>query len=538
MSGSGPVEVYNQTNTLKYGTEYSVVGLTSSSVVAVVSAVPFSTPDEPIRITSTDCSLGGDQQKSALVTMTGVKLGGGRTFNVTVRKMEGSTLIGAEIILSGTLSGESSSTTLTHSVLIFGTTNPQLSFGTTYQMTKFGVDESVSVVDTDVTFAVPSEPSRIVRIEKRQMNKDRTQMIVLLEGRALVSRTGKLNVSDGSMIWESLSDVIVVDDTHCTAEFAVGEVETSNQLRFGEEYTLRGSWTESTGFHVEDGITLVVPFPPIIAHIEFIFSNTLHTTCFVKLTGTDLIVGSSLNGTLNDSLSFVAPITSETEALSTEKLIGWPTTLQHNSQYTLTSIDVMNEDDEIPSFDPLISNSTGSLPDDVVIFVGCGSSSESTLFCGDRTRPCSSIEDGWKIVEGVGIGSLSMSIVTLLILRLRILAHIEKSFSLQDMFSKPVLIQQTLSQFSVRNARLHRQARNHPQEEDDTEFLTTMLIDDDIGAESNTLGADDILTNPPVLTQKQLKKYQKWANRQECLHLDDQSSYIVSPSGIHFQVEG
>ncbi|KAK2949875.1 hypothetical protein BLNAU_15178 [Blattamonas nauphoetae] len=106
------------------------------------------------------------------------------------------------------------------------------------------------------------------------------------------------------------------------------------------------------------------------------------------------------------------------------------------------------------------------------------------------------------------------------------------------MFSKSVLIQQTLSQFSVRNARLHRQARNHPQEEDDTEFLTTMLIDDDIGAESNTLGADDILTNPPVLTQKQLKKYQKWANRQECLHLDDQSSYIVSPSGIHIQVEG
>ncbi|KAK2946521.1 hypothetical protein BLNAU_18563 [Blattamonas nauphoetae] len=404
------VEVYNQTNTLKYGTEYSVVGLTSSSVVAVVTASPFSTPAEPIRITSADCSLGGDQQKSALVTLTGVKLGGGRTFNVTVRKMEGSTLIGNEIVLSGTLSDGYSSTTHTHSVLIFGTTNPLLSFGTTYQMTKFKVDGSVSVVDTDIVFAVPSEPSRIVRIEKRQMNKDRTQMIVLLEGRALVSRTGKVNVSDGNITWESLSEVIVVDDTHCTAEFAVGDVETSNQLKFGEEYTLRGSWTESNGFHVEDGITLVVPFPPIITHIHFVFPNTLHTVCVVTLTGTDLMIGNSLKITLNDSLSFIATITSETEARSTEQLIGWPTTLQHNTEYTLTSIEAMNEDEGIPSFDPAISKTTGSLPDDVVIFVDCGSSSESSLFCGDRKRPCSSIEDGWKIVEGVGIGSLSMSI--------------------------------------------------------------------------------------------------------------------------------
>ncbi|KAK2954008.1 hypothetical protein BLNAU_11110 [Blattamonas nauphoetae] len=405
------VEVYNMTNTLKYGTEYSVVGMTSSSVVAVITASPFSTPSEPIRITSADCSLGGDQQKSTLVTLMGVKLGGGKAFNVTVRKMEGSTLIGVEIVLSGTLSGESSSTTHIHSVLIFGTTNPLLSFGLTYQMTKFEVDGSVSVVDTDVTFAVPSEPSRIVGVERRQLNKDRTQMIVWLKGRGLVSRTGKVSVTNGSVMWESLSDVIVVDDTHCTAAFAVGQEETSNQLKLGEEYTLRGSWTEWNGFHVEDGITLVVPFPPIITRIEFVFSNTLHTVCFVVLTGTDLIVGNSLKVTLNDSFSFIATIISETEAQSAELLIGFPTTLQHNTQYTLTSIDTMNEDDEIPSFDPAISISTGSLPDDVVIFVDCGSSSDSTLFCGDRTRPCTSIEDAWKIVEGVGIISLSMSII-------------------------------------------------------------------------------------------------------------------------------
>ncbi|KAK2955642.1 hypothetical protein BLNAU_9332 [Blattamonas nauphoetae] len=42
---------------------------------------------------------------------------------------------------------------------------------------------------------------------------------------------------------------------------------------------------------------------------------------------------------------------------------------------------------------------------------GIKSEACSSLFCGDRTRPCSSIEVGWKIVEGLGISSLSISII-------------------------------------------------------------------------------------------------------------------------------
>ncbi|KAK2945114.1 hypothetical protein BLNAU_19963 [Blattamonas nauphoetae] len=107
------VEVYKKTNTLKYGREYSIAGMKSSSVTAVVLASPFRTPSEPIRITSAECSLGGEQQKSAVVTLTGVKLGGGNAFNVTVQKMVESTLIGDGIVLSGILAIDSSSPTHT-----------------------------------------------------------------------------------------------------------------------------------------------------------------------------------------------------------------------------------------------------------------------------------------------------------------------------------------------------------------------------------------------------------------------------------------
>ncbi|KAK2948763.1 hypothetical protein BLNAU_16298 [Blattamonas nauphoetae] len=130
-----------------------------------------------------------------------------------------------------------------------------------------------------------------------------------------------------------------------------------------------------------------------------------------RLFRTGLTVGNALKITLNSSLSFIATVTSDTGAKSTELQIGWPTTLQHNTQYTLTSVEAMDEADGPTLFAPATSNTTGSLPDDVVIFIDSESSSESSLFCGDRTRPCTSIEDGWKIVEGIGILSLSLSIL-------------------------------------------------------------------------------------------------------------------------------
>ncbi|KAK2945988.1 hypothetical protein BLNAU_19064 [Blattamonas nauphoetae] len=293
----------------------------------------------------------------------------------------------------------------------------RLEWSTRYEVTRVmwlpkdeQTEEQVRLPNT-VTFTTPAEPPRIEACTSIQLNKDFTKMIVSLEGRGLLSRSGKLNLASESQKWESLSNVVALDDTHCTAEFAVGDDEDANQMKYGEEYKLGGSSIASNGICVEDEIAIKVPFPPKVTGMKFEFSNDLHTGCFVVLTGTDLIVPNSLNVTLNDSLSFIATVTSEIEAKSSEMPIGWATTLQHDMQYRITSMTAMNEDHTSPRLDSAISNTTGSLPDDVVIFIDSGSSSESPLFCGDRKRPCSSIEDGWKIVEDIGISSWSISII-------------------------------------------------------------------------------------------------------------------------------
>ncbi|KAK2948888.1 hypothetical protein BLNAU_16231 [Blattamonas nauphoetae] len=329
-SGSLRVEVYNTTDSLRYDSSYSVSSMTSSasSVVAVVSAQPFVTPGSPARIVKVESDLGGESEKSAIVKISGVSLVGEKTFTLSLARIISETeLSEVEVEISGTLSGDLSSTSHTLTVLIFDNRDSPLAYGCSYRVTDFKVPGMPSKVDEKVNFSVPDEPPRIASLSKRMLNKERTKMAIVMIGRALKSGLGKVGLLSEVGIIDSLNEVVVMNETHSTAEFAVGQEETSNRLKFGAEYTLLRS-----------------------------------ASCYVKLSGTDLVIGNALNVTLNNSLSFIATVTSEAEAKSVELQIGLPTTLQYNTKYTITSIEAMNEEDGVTFFDSAISHTTGSPP--------------------------------------------------------------------------------------------------------------------------------------------------------------------------------
>ncbi|KAK2949353.1 hypothetical protein BLNAU_15733 [Blattamonas nauphoetae] len=236
----------------------------------------------------------------------------------------------------------------------------QLEYGTEYKVLSFKRgDTTIHFEDSTTRIQTPKEPARILRIEKRQLNTDRTRMIVLMEGRALVARTGKVSLTNGSTSWESLSDVTIVNDTHSKAEFGVGEEETSNQLKYGETYTLKGSWTESSGFHVEDGIAVKVPFPPKITKMEIVLVERRRGSCFVRLTGTDLEQGTSCELTLNPIVTLHVTFTSTTEGRSNEVSIGANGIVKYSSTYTIASLEPTNAEDGSILFDPSLSFTTG-----------------------------------------------------------------------------------------------------------------------------------------------------------------------------------
>ncbi|KAK2944544.1 hypothetical protein BLNAU_20550 [Blattamonas nauphoetae] len=411
-SGSFRVEVYNKSDTIRYDSSYSVSSMRSSasSVVAVVSAPAFVTPGSPARIVEVESELGGESEKSAIVKISGISLVGGKTFTLTLSQIISENVFSEdEVEITGTLSGDLGSTSHTLTFLIFDNPDSPLTYGCSYRVTRFTVPGMPSKVNDKVNFSVPHEPSRIVSIESKKLNKDRTKMEVVMIGRALKSGLGKVGLLGEDGIIDSVNEVIVMNETHCTVDFLVGEEEGEGTVKFGEEYTLLRSASSANGFHVEP-ISVTVPFPPKVTKMDFSCSNSLNTTCRVSLTGTNLVVGSLVRVTLNSSLSFSASITTETEGLSEELRIGWSDSLQFDTKYTISSITALDGEGET-LFGDEVSDTTGLSPTELFIFSDSGSSCDGSVFCGERSRACASIGVGWRIVEGVGIGRVSFGII-------------------------------------------------------------------------------------------------------------------------------
>ncbi|KAK2942217.1 hypothetical protein BLNAU_22867 [Blattamonas nauphoetae] len=411
-SGSFRVEVYNKSDSLRYDSSYSVSSMTSSgsSVVAVVSAPAFVTPGSPARIVKVESELEGESEKSAIVKISGVSLVGGKTYSLSLSQIISEHQMGdEEVEISGTLSGDLDSTSHTLTFLIFDNPDSPLSYDCSYRVTRFTVPGMPSKVNQNVNFSIPDEPPRILSIETKKLNKDRTKMEVVMIGRALKSGLGKVGLLGEDGIIDSVNEVIVMNETHCTVDFFAGEEEGEDTAKFGEEYTLLRSASSTSGFHVEP-ISVTVPCPPKVTKMDFSFSNSLNTTSRVSLFGTDLVVGSLVRVTLNSSLSFSASITSETEGQSEELRIGWSDSLQYDTKYAISSMTALDEEGST-LFGDEVSDTTGLSPTELFIFSDSGSSCDGSVFCGERSRACASIGVGWRIVEGVGIGRVSFGII-------------------------------------------------------------------------------------------------------------------------------
>ncbi|KAK2941365.1 hypothetical protein BLNAU_23722 [Blattamonas nauphoetae] len=303
----------------------------------------------------------------------------GEKWNVTLTRSDSTTLTGTSPLHPSTAEG-------------------RLEWATEYKVTKVmwllpdGMNEEEAILSNTITFTTPDEPARIEACTNHLLNEDRTKMKLFLEGRAFVSRTGKVNLANGRRSWDSLSDVDVLDNTHCTAEFAVGEEETSDQLKYGETYTLKGSWTESNGFHVEDGIKVVVPLTPTITRMDIVFIYGRQRSCLIRLTGRDLKKGTTYEVTLNTSITLKVTFTTSTEGKSNEVSIGESEIIQYSSTYTMTSLEPTNDDDGSIDFDLSLSFTTGDKIVDLIVSEG---GSNRTDECGTYSTPCGSIAIGW-----------------------------------------------------------------------------------------------------------------------------------------------
>ncbi|KAK2941294.1 hypothetical protein BLNAU_23802 [Blattamonas nauphoetae] len=362
---SGSIDI-GGTGQLKYNTEYTLSSVTrkvdgKEDELIFFSVSSFKTPSGPT-LSSLSCSLDASDPDFFVLSLT-TSLMPAEDFILVVTNTECSSDIVSITVPSASLGSGS------FLVEVYNKSDT-LRYDSSYSVSSMRSSaSSVVAVVSAPAFVTPGSPARIVKVESELGSDSEKSAIVKLSGQ-------ERKKERHSEIWG--------------------------------EYTLTRSASSSNGFHVEP-ISVTVP---ILQSDKdgILILQLLNTTCRVSLFGSDLVVGSLVRVTLNSSLSFSASMTSETEGQSEELRIGWSDSLQFDTKYTMSSMTALDEEGST-LFGDEVSDTTGLSPTELFIFSDSGSSCDGSVFCGERSRACSSIGVGWRIVEGVGIDRVSFGII-------------------------------------------------------------------------------------------------------------------------------
>ncbi|KAK2943888.1 hypothetical protein BLNAU_21191 [Blattamonas nauphoetae] len=401
---------------ISYGSSYAIVGIVVGGVEGVVNKkVGFSVPDEPCRLTKMTGSEFTDAEKTKMeLSFETHALSANTDYSMVVESIvgEGETVHEKTLVLRTNTNGKIEPI----SVKLYPREDDatklkgQLEFGTRYYVKRIEEGSTEIHIETAAsTFNTPDEPARIEDCVFRHLNKDRTTLTLVLTGQLLTSTQLSVYFSNGSSVWIPLTPMAIVNDTHCSVEFPVGKDENTSTLAFGKKYTLQRDGG-SAHFVVMSGIVVSVPNPPSLHDIHFSFANDLNTSCVVEVAGSDLLPSTEYNVTLNSTLFVIVHFSSSTKGMSGETQIGWEGGLQFVTEYTVTSIQPLNEDDGDILLLETVSGETGKRPSSFNIFTD-SSSLEESPFCGDLERACSSISEVWKIVSGLVIVRPTIEIV-------------------------------------------------------------------------------------------------------------------------------
>ncbi|KAK2963848.1 hypothetical protein BLNAU_1417 [Blattamonas nauphoetae] len=240
--GSVEVVVFGGSS-LKYGTTYKVVSLTSSSLHSSLDkTITFKTPATPPRIQTASCSLVGEWKRDGEVVLTGEAFPAGTPFSISVDEIDETGVVipgTTPITLSDTfggVTGDAALTTHTLSIPLFPV--PQkMKYSCRYRITSLSISTVPTAVEQTATFEVPTEPARIVGIWGELRSSGNTTNIVV-RGRQIPQGTYtlKLDSSTGPSFEVSFSDAVSEERNSSVASVSIfGDQPV---LSFKQAYTI------------------------------------------------------------------------------------------------------------------------------------------------------------------------------------------------------------------------------------------------------------------------------------------------------------
>ncbi|KAK2943779.1 hypothetical protein BLNAU_21317 [Blattamonas nauphoetae] len=268
---------------------------------------------------------------------------------------------------------------------------------------------SILIETRDCVFDTPIEPTRI-ESGSATLNSQRDTATIIVTGRELKVGTYSIVLESGA---ESYSTTVTTT-TEGELSFTAPTTSSSDpsKVLFGLVYMFQTVKLNGSDVFVNLDASVEIPVPPKISGVSGT-PNTIGTGLLIGVTGSDLPVGETYKLTVisgDSTFSFTITFSDSETGSSEIQRLGWTGSLQFSTTYTVTSFSkVGDETDRIVNLST-ITFDTPSKPVNLILYSDSKSMDRSP-FCGEITRPCSSVDDAWRVVLGIGFSRVAVEVV-------------------------------------------------------------------------------------------------------------------------------
>ncbi|KAK2955074.1 hypothetical protein BLNAU_10005 [Blattamonas nauphoetae] len=399
------VPIFGETSAkLQFDKSYVITDLFISGMRTVVeSDVTFKVPAEPSRLISIGSATYSNQDREVSVSLSGVKLLG--TYWIVLESNTCTADVNVSVSFSESGIGELKGILYSKALPL----SMNMTYDTEYKIV--GMEDSSPkpiFFESGLTFETMKEPTRI-EDGKYRLNPVRDKVIVTLTGRALSPGCYSvvLTHSEASKSRTITGNVNTEGNVECS--HTVDTIE-ANSLVFGETYSISSAHRDGTAIHVNSDLSLKIPNEPKVKGASFSFPSSLHTSCIVTLSGSDLDLQGSYSVALVDGPSFTILFNAESKVNSPPLLIGLQDTLQFDTNYTLKSITNVEPERDTVLLDDPVWFKTGVRPTNMTLYVDENAVSDR-LFCGETVSPCTTVDIAWKIAEDLLISKVELKVM-------------------------------------------------------------------------------------------------------------------------------
>ncbi|KAK2953990.1 hypothetical protein BLNAU_11092 [Blattamonas nauphoetae] len=394
------VDFSESSSVLEYVSTYTLCGLDGSAFF-VNEGIAITVPNPPI-VSSTFSELNTTTHSSFRVVMSGFDLPASGTGSFTASFSDS----------AGTFVIMLSESSEWRSDWIEVSKTSAFEFNKTYTLASL-IDSSSGTADhilcSGVMMTTPLGPTLAGVVDVSLTGTSLDSVSIVVKVYRIVADTFAVSVFD---VDDASKELIPLSVSFSSCDLTEGvmthSVSWDSALQYGHRYEIASMSSSTMAVSIPSKLVFEVPTPLSSFNHVSLTHNSINTFIRIQFSGKDFI--GSYVVTLTSDFSFAVTTQSPASAVSEEIALGWPDSLAFNTLFTIQSIVSTSPDVNVLLTDTL-TFTTPKKQDPLNLLVD-GGSGETNRFCGESSRPCSSVEVAWEIVSQIEARTPTIGIVS------------------------------------------------------------------------------------------------------------------------------